>query len=251
MYSINYGVEDSEDYLSSTHLTSDECWDLTMKTFYPLIFNENNAPKTYEEIKHNFSLLHFVTHCYGASALNQIAEYAAELLSSLEYNEPQLQDLLGNIISINFAPMRKPIFLSNINIMSLKDDIINHDSYKAICTNPITINKNENNLNIISQRIVTEKMARSYISDHDIKSLYRNKEWQLRFKATKDDENLQIYSGENAECLSEIASHILAENIAISLRREYGEHISKPTISDMENLASNILSHYSQDELIP
>ena len=252
MYSINYGIEDSEDFLSATHLTSEECLDLLKKIFYPLIFKEENILYDYNQILNNFSRLHFVTHCYGALALNEVCEYLGELLTHLNFNYEEISKLMGTIVSINYAPMRKPLMLTNINVMSLRDDIINHSKYKHLCTNPITINTDDNNLNIISKRIVTKDFARLYINDHEIKTLYRNSQWQLQFKATTDDmENVHVYSGKNAECISEIICHILAENIAISLRREYGENISKPTINDMESLASKILSYYSQDELIP
>ena len=54
-YSINYGVGDSEDYLSSTYLSSEEIHELTMKIFYHQIFKTDKELFTFDEIKNNFS----------------------------------------------------------------------------------------------------------------------------------------------------------------------------------------------------
>ncbi|MBE5758331.1 MAG: hypothetical protein E7345_05375 [Clostridiales bacterium] len=249
-YSINYGVSDSEDYLSSTYISSEEISDLTNKIFYNLIFKCDNELFSLDEIKENFSNLHFVTHCYGGYVLSRIVEYLAELLTIIGADFDTIKDCMKSITAINYAPMEIPQFITNINILSLKDDLIDVTKYKDICDSPITLQVEDNNLNIISKQIVSNPKEKGYINDHNIKNLYRNAKWKCGFYDTTEGEFADfVYPGGNADCISEIISHILGENLASSLRRQPGKIAPKPTITDMQNIAYNILSYFSEEDL--
>ena len=246
IYSVNYGIVDISDQFSETQLTTEEIIDLTRRIFEDQIFLNDSALFSFEEIKANFGNLHFFTHCYGSYVLTQIIDYVIELLVDLKFDKNQITELLSQITAVNYAPITTPKLITNINIMSMDDDMIDYEEYLKN-DEPLNIAQELNNVNIVSQKIINDKMAMKYYTDHNIQAMKRDDYWQSIIRHTNQDmKSFDIYPGGNAECISEIVAHILGEQLAICIRENNEE---KLTPSELTQLAQSIAKYYTEEQL--
>jgi len=245
-YSVNYGKADATDPFSQTSLTTEEIIDLTHRIFNDLIFINDKECFEFESIKENFGKIYFFTHCYGSYVLTQIIDFVEYILQSLSLTNEQVAEILSQITAVNYAPVSIPKGITNINILSRVDEMVDtHDYWDS--DEQFLIDHKTNNINIVSRKIVNDIEGSVYINDHNIKAIKRDDHWQFKIKIPSSDlDRFEVYPGGNAECISEIVAHIMCEQIARNIRNE-GEE--KLTPAELADIAQNIANHYSEDQL--
>ena len=247
--SVAYGIFEPEgDEELSTRLLDEEIMQIVDNQFMPLLVDDTGCIKSLQEVKEGFGMLTIFSHCYGATAVNNLFNEIEDRMQKMGFSDTDIKDVFSQVIQLSYAPQTAPRYLPTYEIKSCQDQTI-MDWYnmgkdpKAI--NGVMIEESgENRVTLWSSQLANGK--EEVKNEHPVGMINRNVNWRLESKLGGE----LVYYGRNADAVSQIASYVLAYSVGTSLRNVDSKiYVPKPTLKTYYNDTNDILQGFTKGEL--
>jgi len=119
IYSMNYGGVIGLNY---GEITPQERREIVEGIFIPLVSNKGKK-NTVDEASKNMRNINIFTHCFGAKAVNLImATLVEKMKKKLKYTEPEVQQILSQVLHVSYSPMTNNYYPTNFEVKSFNDE---------------------------------------------------------------------------------------------------------------------------------
>jgi len=239
-------------YTEDTKMSSDELQHFCDTHLLPMVKNRKGNRLTLDEAKFNASMLTMDCHCYGANVADNLMWRLKEQMSSIGYNESEINEILLQITVVSFAPMNEIQCGAHLRVHSKLDMVIpEYAAYGPRNCNGIKVENREPNECVIWSSQLANDIPYD-IGEHCISRLYRDGNWESTVNIASESKPKNYkYIGKNADAVSQIYSYVLSSMVATSIRNYHTHTFNpKPTSKDVECMANDILKGFSQEELM-
>ena len=158
---VSYGKDKGKE---QGHLSKEEVSEFVDKVFIRLCKDDEGNDLPVDQVKKNFGNVTFLSHCYGARAINEIIVDMYKKMVKEGYNKEDVNEFFRQMNSVSYAPMLAIYNVNNLAVYTGNDELLTPpgnfkcmDLYESNYKGVSLFKEDENTISLYTDRMTNGK----------------------------------------------------------------------------------------------